>query len=157
MVRMVQHWESKRDPLGGRLWGIFDSGAPLGLFLQQLVVREQRAGMTIGTHAKQDQVKDRVTHRIPVGKRAGQLRDVVISYCFRVFQVWVDWVDVLLWDVDMVEELLLGKKVVGVFVLERHAAFIRKVDNPLGLGKKKKKECMSVSHGPRDKPIDHMI
>lgn len=131
MMRMIEDWECKSDSLRWRLWRIGNGSAPNRGLVQQLVSREQGASVAIGSHAQQDQVKDGVAHGIPSGECFGQLRDVILCGIFWR-QGSIDWVDVLLWDVDMVEELVFGKKVVRVFVVERHTAFICKVDNPLG-------------------------
>lgn len=130
---MVDHRERQRDPRRGRFRRIDDLRDPAVFFGQQLVVREQRRGVTVGADAEEDEVEDGEARRVFVGEFADEFLFVGVGEFFGVLKEGgVDGVDVVGGKGNVGEEVGLAEGVVGVRVVERDETFVGVEDLPVG-------------------------
>ena len=102
---MVNNREGKSDSLGRRLRGVVDGCDPSIAFEEKGMVREERGGVAIWTHAEEDKIEDRKAGRVFHGELANELFFVGIGKLVEIVKKgYVDGVDVLWGDGDMGEE-----------------------------------------------------
>ncbi|KAI6766653.1 hypothetical protein HG531_011875 [Fusarium graminearum] len=129
---VVNHGEGESDALGGRLGGILDRSDPGVDLAEQLVAREERAGMSVGSASEKEEVEDGQTNRIAAGEASNKSLLVLVGKFLRVVQVLgVDGMNGRLLILgELVQKLLLQKSIVGVFVVERYGTLVSEKDFP---------------------------
>lgn len=135
-VRVVDDRVGERDSLGRRLGAIFEEGDPSVLLAQKVMTGEEGAGVTVGTHAEEDEIKDGVPGGIPLGKRLDELTLVLVGELFWVVEKrGVDGVDLGRCDGGVGEEELIDRGVVGVLVVEGNESLVAEEDFPVEDGR----------------------
>lgn len=93
---------------------------------------EERAGVSVWTDAEEDEVEDRKTSRVFLGKLVDKRFLVCVGELFEVIEERdVDGVNVVWRYGNFAEQLLLAKMVVGVVVIQRNTTFIGKENLPV--------------------------
>ena len=116
--RMVNNWVGECNALWGRLGRIFDVRNPSVLLLEELVPWEQRHGVSVWPHAKEDKVEHGKARGVFGRKLQDKLPLVRISELLQVVeQRWVNCMHVAGRNCSLGVELCLAKVVVGVRVI----------------------------------------
>lgn len=92
---------------------------------------EERCGMSIGSHAKQNEVEDREASRVLLGELLDELFLVRIRQLFKIVQEsGVEGVYLFLRNWNLGEEDFRAGSVIGVRVVERDHTLINVEDMP---------------------------
>lgn len=110
---MVEDGEGKGDAPRGRLRRVLEISYPSVAFGEQLVAREERAGVAIRTDSKKDEVENGEAGRVLLGELVDELFFVGICEFFEIVEKsGVERVNVRRGDGDVIEQLGLAEIVV---------------------------------------------
>lgn len=129
--------QGKSDALRRGLGGVCLSSNPSVLLAEQSVAREERAGVTIGAAAQEDEIEGGQLDTVLGGKLAHQILLVEVCQFLRVVianVLLVDGVDDRGAELggDLGDELVVQQAVVAVLVVEWYCALVGEEDVPLG-------------------------
>ena len=129
--------KSKGNALRRGLGRVCLSSNPSVLLAEQSVTREERAGVTIGAAAQEDEIEGGQLDAVLGGKLAHQVLLVEVCQFLRVVIANVLLVDgVNNWGAelggDLGDELVVQQAVVAVLVVEWYGALVSEEDVPLG-------------------------
>lgn len=135
-VSMVDDGVGKGDPLAWGLGRVIQPCNPSVRLAQKFMSGEERTSVSIRSHTEQDQVEHGEPRGILLGKESDELLLVLVRELVEVVQQrFVDGVNLLSGDGDVLEESLVTGSKVGVFVVERDDTFVTEEDFPVGVNK----------------------
>lgn len=130
-IRMVDHRESKGNPLLWWFRTIVQPSDPTIRLAQKLVSGEEGAGVSIRTHTEEDEVEDGESGGVLLSEEGDQLFFVFVGELVQVVEEgFVDRVDLRTRDRDMFEEGFVTCSEVAVLVIEFNYSFIAEEDLP---------------------------
>ena len=141
--RMIENREGECDSLRRRLGAIGDVRDPTRLLGQERMSWEERAGVPVGADAEKDEVEDRETRRVLLGKLANELLFVCVRdflECVLVRRIsssgfdqgGINGMDIFLRNRDFGPKMRLAEAVVGVFMIQWNDTFVGIEDLPVG-------------------------
>lgn len=124
-VSVIDDRVGKGDPLAWRLGRVVQPCNPSVRLAQKLVSGEEGTSVSIRSHPEQDQVEHGEPRRVLLGKESDELLLVLVRELVQVVeQRFVNGVNLLSGDRDVLEEGLVTGSEVGVFVVERDDTFV---------------------------------
>lgn len=129
--RMVDDGESERNAARRGLGAVFNRNHPPGRLAQKGMPGEERRGVSVRSHTKQNNVEDGETCGIFGRKRLNELGFILIRELVDVSEErGVDTMNIGVRNRDFGQELVVDKFVVGFWVIEWDSTLVRKVDMP---------------------------
>jgi hypothetical protein len=151
---MVKHGVRESQPSRWRFRAVGDVRHPSVVLGQERVAWEEGARVAVRADTEQDEVEGGETGRVLGRELADELLLVgVCDILERVLgvherlgrgwvdELWVDSVDVFLWNGDFGPEVGRAERVVGVLVVEGDDALVRVVDLPVRNGRSRPSDC----------------
>ena len=128
---MIDNRERECDALWGWLRGVVEEGYPAVLLGKELMSREERSRVSIGSHSKKNQIKDREAGGILLGEFADELFFVSIGKLLQIVEKRrIDGMDVSHRDRDVGKQMGGARRVIGIGVIKGYRTLIDIEDLP---------------------------